>query len=205
MNDPEPPPITANRSLRPNISITGFNAISFLLCQIVSDRLNNQFMILFLWKSRNRDRTYDASVFENDRKTTTVRSIFTFRYQIRLFNGLALAFEQLSDIERTVSKPINSFDFSLHPFVIIRGCAAQAGMEKLMCSPHNIYRDRRIPAARTLNKLTAKFPGNIFIELGELKFLFLLKQLLQYVVHINILWRYWERPVITSQSAPNSI
>jgi hypothetical protein len=59
--------------------ITGFKAISFLLCQKSSERLNNQFVVFFLGKAGDRDRANHAGVLHDDGKTTAVWSIFAFR------------------------------------------------------------------------------------------------------------------------------
>src|ERR1044071_4240410 len=99
INDPGPPPMTARRSRRPRMDSTGFNAILNFLCQVLSECLNNKSMIFFLRKTRNRDRADHASIFDNDRKAPPMRSIFSFRYQIGLFDTPAFAFEELSDIE----------------------------------------------------------------------------------------------------------
>src|ERR1041385_3439152 len=109
--------MTARRSLRPNMLITGFSAISFLLCQIISDCLDNQFMIFFLRQTRNSGRADNASVFQNNGEAPAMGTIFVFRYQVGLLDTLALALQQLSDVEGTMPKPIHKADFSLYPFI----------------------------------------------------------------------------------------
>src|SRR6185436_929340 len=116
-----------------------------------------------------------------------MRSVLSFRYQIGLFDTLAFTFEELSYIEGTMPKPVNKPDFSLHPFIIIGGCSTQAGVEKLMSASHDINRNRKSLALCPFNKLTAKLPGSFFIEPAKLKLLFFLKQLLQYLIHVDIL------------------
>src|SRR6185503_12815997 len=175
MKDPGPPPMTARRSRRPSISISGFNAMPLLLCQIVSNRFYHQFMIFFLRQPRYCDCAYDARIFYDNRKATAMRSILTFGDQVGLFDGFPLAFEQLPHIKGTVPESIGQPHFALHPLIIIWRCAAQAGMKKLVSSPHDIHCDGKVPAARQFHQLTAKVPCDVLIEYRELKFLFLLQ------------------------------
>src|SRR5690349_15165542 len=115
MNEPGPPPMTAKRIFRPSMEITGFSAILCSLSQKIFDRANYQFMILFLRKSRDRDRTDQACPFDNHRETATVSRVVIFRDQVRIFNGLSFAFEELSHIKRTVPKAVDQAHFSLYP------------------------------------------------------------------------------------------
>src|SRR5512138_2383362 len=162
INEPGPPPMTASRSLRPSRSMTGFNAMLFLLCQIISNRFHDQLMIFLLRESRNRDRAYNTGIFDDDGKAATVRSIVTFRNQIRLFDAFAFAFKQLPHIKGTMSKAIDRSYLTPDPFIIIRRRSAQAGMEKLVRSTGNINGDRQISAACHFHQPAAQFPGNLF-------------------------------------------
>jgi hypothetical protein len=83
-------------------------------------------------------------------------------------------------------KPVCKADLSLDPLIVIRGGAAQAGVKKLMAATGDIDRDRKSLLARSFYELAADLPGNLFIEAHELKLVFLLKQLLQYVFHVTI-------------------
>jgi hypothetical protein len=60
-------------------------------------------------------------------------------------------------------------------------------VKKLVIAPCYVNSYWEIPARSSFNKLTTDLPGGILIKIRELKFLLLLKQLLQYVIHVNIL------------------
>src|SRR5215212_11424930 len=64
-------------------------------------------------------------------------------------------------------------------------------MEKLMGAACYINCYRKSLSSRSFHKVIADLPCGSFIETRELKFVLFLKQLLQYVSHVNILY-YWK-------------
>jgi hypothetical protein len=85
-----------------------------------------------------------------------------------------------------MTKPIHKPDFALDPFIVICGCTRQAGVEKLTGTERDIDCDGKLFVARPLHELTADLPGCGLVKAHELKFMFFLKQLLQYGIHIRI-------------------
>src|SRR5688572_5786598 len=95
--------------------------------------------------------------------------------------------QKLSHVERTVPKPVHEANLSFDPFIVIRGGSGQAGVKKLVLPAPDANRDGEPRFPRSLNKPATNLPRNILIELCKLKFLFFLKQLIQYVIHGSFL------------------
>ena len=84
-------------------------------------------------------------------------------------------------------KSVYQANFSFNPFIIINGCSMQTGVKKLVIAQSYINSYGKSFTYRSCNKVTADLPCSIFIEFCKLKFLFFLKQLLQYVMHEKFL------------------
>jgi hypothetical protein len=60
-------------------------------------------------------------------------------------------------------------------------------VKKLMIAARDINGYGEVSTGRSFNKLTADLPRSDFIEFCKLQFMLFLKQLLQCVIHVNIL------------------
>jgi hypothetical protein len=143
--------------------------------QILPDRIDHESMILLLGEAGNCYGTDHAAPFDDDGETSAVGGVAIFGDQVGLLEALPLAYQELSDIERTVAKAVNKPDFSPDPLIVVGGCPRPAGMKNLMFTAGDIDCDRESVPDCKLDEGIPDLPRCIFIERVKLKFLFFLQ------------------------------
>ena len=95
-----------------------------------------------------------------------------------MLNGGTFALKHLSDVKRAMTDTVDETHFAFDPFIVVGSGARATGMEQLMAiAAADVDGDGQVFCDGVFDELRAKFPGGVFVEMGELEFFFLFQEL----------------------------
>jgi len=107
----------------------------------MADRRYHHFMVICLRQPGDSEGAKHAGALEQDRETAAVRGKFALGQQESLFDALALALQNLAQVERAVPQAVNQPDLALTPFIVVSAGARPAGVEKLLFAAADVDDD----------------------------------------------------------------